>query len=26
MDGLCIDGAMKGEKLNPVQSYQEFWH
>jgi hypothetical protein len=26
MDGVCIDGTMKGEKLNPVQSYQEFWH
>ena len=26
MDGVCIDGALKGEKLNPVQSYQEFWH
>jgi len=26
MDGICISGAMKGEKLNSVQSYQEFWH
>jgi hypothetical protein len=26
MDGVCIAGTMKGEKLNPVQSYQEFWH
>jgi hypothetical protein len=26
MDGVCIDGVMKGERLNPVQSYQEFWH
>ncbi len=26
MDGVCIAGAMKGEKLNPVQAYQEFWH
>ena len=26
MDGVCIDGAMKGEKLNAVQSSQEFWH
>jgi hypothetical protein len=26
MDGLCIDGTLKGERLNPVQSYQEFWH
>lgn len=26
MDGVCIDGAMKGEKLSAVQSSQEFWH
>ena len=26
MDGLCIDGTLKGERLNAVQSYQEFWH
>ncbi len=26
MDGICIDGAMKGEKLKLVQSYQKFWH
>jgi len=26
MDGLCIDGALKGKKLLPVQSYNEFWH
>jgi hypothetical protein len=26
MDGVCIDGALKGEKLTPVQAYQEFWH
>jgi Protein of unknown function (DUF3179) len=26
MDGVCIDGTMRGEKLNPVQSYQEFWY
>jgi hypothetical protein len=26
MDGVCIAGTMKGEKLNAVQSYQEFWH
>jgi len=26
MDGLCINGTMKGKKLNTVQSYQEFWH
>ncbi len=26
MDGVCIDGSLKGEKLRNVQSYQEFWH
>jgi hypothetical protein len=26
MDGVCVAGAMKGERLNMVQSYQEFWH
>jgi hypothetical protein len=26
MDGVCIDGTLKGERLNPVQAYQEFWH
>lgn len=26
MDGLCIDGILKGYRLSPVQSYQEFWH
>ena len=26
MDGLCIDGTLKGKKLLPVQSYNEFWH
>lgn len=26
MDGLCIDGSLKGKKLVPVQSYNEFWH
>lgn len=25
-DGLCVDGALKGNKLQPVQAYQEFWH
>ena len=25
-DGLCIDGAMKGQKLKTEQCYQEFWH
>ena len=26
MDGLCIDGSLKGKRLVPVQSYNEFWH
>jgi len=26
MDGICIAGEMKGQKLNTVQSSQEFWH
>ncbi|HLK28881.1 MAG TPA: DUF3179 domain-containing (seleno)protein [Puia sp.] len=26
MNGECIDGTLKGQKLKPVQSYQEFWH
>jgi hypothetical protein len=26
MDGTCIDGALKGNVLQPVQVYQEFWH
>ena len=26
MDGLCIAGILKGKKLLPVQSYNEFWH
>ena len=26
MDGVCIDGPLKGQKLTAVQSYQEFWH
>jgi len=26
IDGVCIDGPLKGERLMPVQSYQEFWH
>lgn len=26
IDGLCIDGSLKGKKLMPVQSYNEFWH
>ncbi|MEP6952246.1 MAG: DUF3179 domain-containing (seleno)protein [Ginsengibacter sp.] len=26
MDGVCIDGTLKGQKLMAVQSSQEFWH
>jgi hypothetical protein len=26
MDGLCVDGTLKGQRLQAVQSYQEFWH
>ncbi len=26
MDGRCIDGELKGEKLRSIQAYQEFWH
>jgi hypothetical protein len=26
MDGLCIAGSLKGKRLVPVQSYNEFWH
>jgi hypothetical protein len=26
MDGLCVEGKLKGEKLRSVQSYNEFWH
>jgi len=25
-DGLCIAGVLKGERLEPVQASQEFWH
>lgn len=24
--GLCISGPLKGQQLQPLQSYQEFWH
>ena len=24
--GLCVEGPLKGNKLQPVQAYQEFWH
>lgn len=26
IDGLCIEGELKNEKLAPVQAYNEFWH
>lgn len=26
MDGLCIDGTLKGKKLVAVQAYNQFWH
>jgi hypothetical protein len=26
MDGLCIEGALKGQQLTRVQAYNEFWH
>jgi hypothetical protein len=26
MDGLCVDGPLKGKRMLPVQSYNEFWH
>lgn len=26
MDGLCIGGSLRGKRLIPVQSYNEFWH
>lgn len=26
MDGLCIEGPLKGKQLSPVQAYNEFWH
>jgi len=26
MDGECVEGPLKGKKLMPVQSYNEFWH
>ena len=26
LNGTCIDGDMKGTRLQAVQSYQEFWH
>ena len=26
IDGVCIEGALKNERLKPVQAYNEFWH
>jgi Protein of unknown function (DUF3179) len=26
LNGLCIDGSLKGHRLATVQAYQEFWH
>ncbi len=26
MNGNCIEGSMKGERLQPIQASQEFWH
>lgn len=26
MDGECVEGELKGNRLSVVQSYQEFWH
>lgn len=26
MQGVCIDGILKRQQLQPVQAYQEFWH
>lgn len=26
LDGICIDGALKGKQLIPIQAYQEFYH
>lgn len=26
INGLCIDGTLKGHQLKPVRAYQEFWH
>lgn len=25
-DGVCISGQLSGQRLKPVQAYQEFWH
>jgi hypothetical protein len=26
MEGICIDGPLKGNQLLPMPAYQEFWH
>jgi hypothetical protein len=26
MDGVCINGPLKGQRLTRVQAYNEFWH
>ncbi len=26
MDGVCVEGALKGNRLDSVSAYQEFWH
>lgn len=26
MDGLCIEGPLKGQQLTRIQGYNEFWH
>ena len=26
MDGECIEGVLKGNRLSAIQAYQEFWH
>ena len=26
MDGACIEGVLKGNRLSIIQAYQEFWH
>jgi hypothetical protein len=26
LNGICIDGSMKGDTLQTIQVYQEFWH
>ena len=26
LDGACISGPLKDQQLQPIQSYQEFWH